>query len=169
MIEPFEDKLVSGGVISFGVSSYGYDMRISNKFLVPVIEPGAIIDPKDKENMEFREIETDRFLLEPGTYALARSLEYFRIPRDVLALCSGKSTYARCGVLVNLTPFEPEWEGYVTIAISNTAPSPVLLRAGEGIAQVIFIAAENVCAVSYSDRKGKYQGQKDITTAKICE
>ncbi|HOO56852.1 MAG TPA: dCTP deaminase [bacterium] len=166
MIEPFEESQVREGCISYGVSSYGYDMRLSGEFMAPVFGKGEL-DPKNKESMEFDEIKTSCFALAPGSFVLGRSEEYFRIPRDVLTICTGKSTYARCGVLVNVTPFEPEWEGFVTISIANTSPVPVRIYGGEGIAQVIFLGAEEPCDVSYADKKGKYQAQKGIGRATI--
>jgi dCTP deaminase len=167
MIEPFEAGQVKDGVVSYGVSSYGYDMRLSGRFMAPVLGGRAELDPKDSSKMKFEDVETSCFLLAPGSFVLGNSLEYFRIPRDVLALCTGKSTYARCGVLINITPLEPEWEGNVTISIANTSPVPVRIYAKEGIAQVIFIGAEEPCKVSYADRKGKYQAQKGIGTAQV--
>ncbi len=167
MIEPFEAGQVRDGVISYGVSSYGYDMRLGSTFLAPVIGNRAELDPKGGGKMEFEEVETGCFALAPGSFVLGRSLEYFRIPRDVLALCTGKSTYARCGVLINITPLEPEWEGNVTISIANTSPVPVRIYADEGIAQVVFIGAEKPCLTSYADKKGKYQAAKGIDTARV--
>ncbi len=167
MIEPFEEKLVSDGHISFGVSSYGYDMRVDRRYRVFRGQPGQIIDPKEVNTGLFEDFEGDSCVVEPGCFVLARSVEYFRIPRDVLTICTGKSTYARCGLLANITPFEPEWEGFVTMSLVNTGPSPVRVYSGEGIAQVIFLAAEETCTVSYRDRKGKYQAQKDIVFAKV--
>jgi len=167
MLEPFEEGQVSRSVVSYGISSYGYDMRISGHFKAPVFSGGGELDPKNPESLSFDEVETKCFALQPGSYVLARSLEYFRIPRDVIALCTGKSTYARCGVLVNVTPLEPEWEGYVTISIANTSPVPVRLYGGEGIGQVIFIGSDETCGISYADRKGKYQAQKDIQAGKV--
>ena len=166
MIEPFEPGQIRKG-ISYGVSSYGYDFRLSRKF--KVFKPGknVIMDPKDYPEEYFEEIESNFCIIPAGGFVLARSLEYFRIPRDVLTLCEGKSSYARCGIIVNITPFEPEWEGYVTISISNTAPSPAKIYAQEGIAQVIFLKADGECKTSYKDKKGKYQAQKDITYSKI--
>ncbi len=167
MIEPFEAGQMRDGVISFGVSSYGYDMRLSGNFMVPVTDSLSELDPKNRDSVKFEEVDTKCFALAPGSYVLGRSVEYFRIPRDVLTICAGKSTYARCGVVINVTPFEPEWEGYVTISIANTAPAPVRLYAGEGIAQVVFIGAESPCKISYADRKGKYQAQKGIERSQI--
>lgn len=176
MIRPFareqvkQIELPSGNirkVISFGVSSYGYDMRLGNMFRVLKADGKTEIDPKNIKPGLFQTIRADDYLvLPPQTLALAQTLEYFKIPRDVLTICYGKSTYARCGVLVNVTPFEPEWEGFATIAISNLSPNPVRLYAGEGIAQLIFLQTDDVCAVSYRDKNGKYQAQLEPTTAK---
>lgn len=167
IIDPFEESLIREGVISYGPSSYGYDFRIADTFLVPEFPAGVTVDPKNASALHMAEVRAPHVDIPANSYLLARSFEYFRIPRDVLALVFGKSTYARCGVLINVTPLEPEWEGTITISIANTAPHPVCLHAGEGIAQVIFLGAADVCEVSYADRKGKYQGQKDIRTAKI--
>lgn len=167
MIEPFQKEQVGKGVISFGVSSYGYDMRISNIFKAPVFDGTSVADPKNPESIIYEDVETACFALQPGSFVLARSYEFFRIPRDVLALVTGKSTYARCGVLVNVTPLEPEWEGYVTISISNTSHVPVRLYANEGIGQVLFLGADEVCKTSYADKKGKYQDAKGISTGKV--
>ena len=168
MIEPFESSQVRNGVISYGVSSYGYDMRLSNEFRIFHGTEGAVIDPKSVNEKSFEDVKTDTFITIPAnSYVLAKSMEYFRIPRSILTICFGKSTYARCGVIVNVTPFEPEWEGYVTLGISNTAPKPARLYANEGIAQVIFMEADEQCLTSYADKKGKYQAQKVITAAKI--
>jgi dCTP deaminase len=167
LIEPFEAGQVKQGVISYGVSSYGYDLRLSREFQAPRFQEDTIVDPKDGSSLEYDSLIADSILVPPGSFVLARSLEYFRIPRDVLALCTGKSTYARSGVVVNITPLEPEWEGYITINIFNAGPVPVKLYASEGAAQVIFIAADQVCETSYADRKGKYQAQQGITQSKI--
>ena len=167
MIEPFEPGQVRDGVISYGVSSYGYDLRLAREFRIPKFFEDAVVNPKDADALEYDDLTADSVLMPPNSFLLARSLEYFRIPRNVLALCTGKSTYARCGVLANITPLEPEWEGHITISLCNTGPCPVKLYAGEGAAQVIFFAAEEVCATSYADRKGKYQAQKGITGSKI--
>ena len=167
MIEPFESSQVGKGVISFGVSSYGYDMRIADEFKVFDKKTAKISDPKKFSDFHFREIKSKECVIPPNSYVLARSVEYFRIPRDILTITFGKSTYARSGVFVNITPFEPEWEGFVTIAINNLAPVPAKIYANEGIAQVIFLKAEEVCKTSYADKKGKYQAQKSITLAKI--
>jgi dCTP deaminase len=167
LIEPFEAAQVRDGVISYGVSSYGYDIRVANEFRIFEGRQG-IVDPKNFDAGSFNDVTTDSFvLIPPHSFALARTVEYFRIPRNVLTICFGKSTYARCGVIVNITPFEPEWEGFVTLGISNTAPVPARIYANEGIAQVLFFQSDEPCAVSYADKKGKYQAQKTITSAKI--
>ncbi|MBM3333202.1 dCTP deaminase [Candidatus Sumerlaeota bacterium] len=167
MIEPFEPSQVRRGVVSFGVSSYGYDLRLADEFRIFRPPEGACLDPKQFEPTWFVESKTDKCVVAPNSFVLARSLEYFRIPRDVIAVCFGKSTYARCGVIVNITPLEPEWEGYITISISNTAPVPAILYANEGIAQVIFIQGDPLCEVSYADKKGKYQAQTQITPPRV--
>lgn len=167
MIEPFQETQVSQGAISFGVSSYGYDFRLGNRFKLYRGATGGVLDPKSLHADAFDDFEGDQCLIPAGSFLLAESLEYFRIPRDVLTLCQGKSTYARCGVLVNVTPFEPEWQGHVTMSLANTAPDPVRLYAGEGIAQVIFLAADGVCETSYGDRQGKYQKQTGIVLPKV--
>lgn len=167
MIEPFVDKQIRDG-ISFGLSSYGYDFRISNEF--KVFDPAqgtGIIDPKAWDHLNFKDVIADVCEIPPNGYVLARTVEYFCIPRDIITICFGKSTYARCGVTINVTPFEPEWEGYATIAISNSTPRPAKIYANEGIGQIIFLRAEDECMISYSDKKGKYQSQKEITVAKI--
>lgn len=165
IIEPFAEAVSGGGVISYGVSSYGYDMRISDTF--KVFRGDGAIDPKQQSADDWEDITTDVLELPPGSAALGKSVEYFRIPRDVLTITFGKSTYARCGLLVNVTPFEPEWEGYVTISILNIGTHPVKIYANEGIAQVLFLGGDGVCETSYADKKGKYQAQKEITTAKV--
>jgi dCTP deaminase len=167
MIEPFESSQVGKGVISFGVSSYGYDMRITDEFKIFNAASTEFADPKDFNDSHFTAFKGDVCVIPPNSYVLARSLEYFRIPRDILTITFGKSTYARSGVIVNVTPFEPEWEGYVTISIANLTTRPAKLYANEGIAQVIFLKAEQVCKTSYADKKGKYQAQKTITIAKV--
>jgi dCTP deaminase len=163
MIEPFADEGVKEGVISFGLSSYGYDMRLSDVYRKLTAGDRDPIDPKTFRLERLEEVKAPEIVVPPNEFVIARSLEYFRIPRDTLTLCSGKSTYARCGVIVNVTPFEPEWEGYATIAVSNTGPAPVKLYSGEGIAQIIFLTAHEPCLRSYADKKGRYQAQKDIT------
>lgn len=167
MIAPFESSQVGKGVISFGVGSYGYDMRIADEFKIFNAETTQFADPKDFNDSHFTEFKGPVCIIPPNSYVLARSLEYFKIPRNILTITYGKSTYARSGVLVNVTPFEPEWEGYVTIAIANLTTRPAKLYANEGVAQVVFLKAEQVCKTSYADKKGKYQGQKKITIAKI--
>jgi len=167
MIEPFEPKLVSKG-ISFGESSYGYDFRISDEFQVFKGNPSEVpLDPKHPDPSNFEPVKKTVLTLPANTYALGRTIEYFRIPRNILTICFGKSTYARCGVMMNITPFEPEWEGYATIAIINTASRPVKIYSGEGIAQLLFLEASEGCETSYADRKGKYNKQQQITLSKI--
>jgi dCTP deaminase len=163
MIEPFVDKQVRKGAISYGVSSYGYDLRVSDQFKVFTDVYGAVVDPKNFDPKSFVDVKTDVCMVPPHSFALARSVEYFRIPRNVLTVCLGKSTYARCGIIVNVTPFEPEWEGHVTLEISNTTPLPCRIYANEGLAQVLFFESDEPCETSYKDRKGKYQGQRGIT------
>ena len=166
MIEPFEDRQVRAGVISYGVSSYGYDIRVADEFKVFTNINSTIVDPKNFDERSFVDIKGD-CIIPPNSFALAKTIEYFRIPRDVLTICVGKSTYARCGLIVNVTPFEPEWEGYVTLEISNTTPLPAKVYANEGIAQVLFFQSDEVCEVSYADKKGKYQGQQGLTLPKL--
>ncbi|MEE8594784.1 MAG: dCTP deaminase [Gemmatimonadota bacterium] len=163
MIEPFEEKQVRTGVISYGLSSYGYDMRVADEFRIFHNALSPVVDPKAFDERSFVEYEGDVCLIPPNSFVLARSVEYFRIPRDVLTLCVGKSTYARCGIITNVTPFEPEWEGFVTLEISNTTPLPARIYANEGIAQVLFFESDEPCEVSYSDKKGKYQAQRGVT------
>lgn len=163
MIEPFTESLRTEGVISSGVGSYGYDMRIADEFKIFRGRAGDVLDPKSTEPGHFEDFKGSICVIPPNSFVLARSLEYFRIPRDVLVICFGKSTYARSGVIVNVTPLEPEWEGHVTISISNTSPVPVRLYANEGIAQLVFLEASQPCETSYADRSGKYQAQKGIT------
>jgi dCTP deaminase len=167
MIEPFGETQKRSGVISYGVGSYGYDMRLGREFRIFDNNGAAFIDPKNTDPACFRGFSGDVCIIPPNSFALGSSLEYFRIPRDVLAVCFGKSTYARCGLVVNVTPLEPEWEGHVTISISNTTPLPARVYAGEGIAQVVFLRAEEPCDTSYRDKAGKYQAQKGITLSKI--
>jgi dCTP deaminase len=168
MIEPFEPAQVKG-VISFGLSSYGYDIRLADEFkiLSPEDVGGAPLDPKSVTSEIFQEVQAGTHVLAPGTFALGRTVEYFRIPPNVLTLCVGKSSYARCGVLVNVTPFEPGWEGHATLCIANVGPRPVRLHPGEGIAQVIFLESDELCEVTYADREGKYQAQRNITPARL--
>ena len=169
MIEPFADEQVREGCISYGVSSYGYDMRVAQDFKIFTNALSAIVDPKRFDPKSFVEFTGDVCVVPPNSFALARSVEYFRIPRNVLTVCVGKSTYARCGIITNVTPFEPEWEGHVTLEISNTTPLPAKIYANEGIAQVLFFASDpdDVCEKSYADKKGKYQAQRGITLPKI--
>jgi dCTP deaminase len=171
MIEPFVDRQVRSAenekVVSFGLSSYGYDLRVARHFKVFTNVYNSIIDPKKFRDDSFVDIEGDSCIIPPNSFALARSIEYFRIPRNTLALCIGKSTYARCGIIVNITPFEPEWEGTVTLEISNTTPLPAIVYAGEGLAQVLFLEAKEMCEVSYADRNGKYMNQLEITCPRI--
>jgi dCTP deaminase len=163
MIEPFNESLRTEGVISSGVGSYGYDMRIADEFKIFRGRPGSVLDPKSSESVHFEDFKGSICVIPPNSFVLGRSVEYLRIPRDVLVICFGKSTYARSGVVVNVTPLEPEWEGHVTISVSNTSPVPVKLYANEGIAQLVFLGASELCATSYADRSGKYQAQKGIT------
>lgn len=167
MIEPFCEKQISRGVISYGVSSYGYDIRVSNKFKIFTNVLGAVVDPKNFDPRSFIDFEGDVCLIPPNSFALAVTVEYFRIPRGVLTICVGKSTYARCGIIVNVTPFEPEWEGYATLEISNTTPLPAKIYANEGIAQVIFFESDEECQFSYKDKKGKYDRQLTITLPRV--
>ncbi len=167
MIEPFEDRQVRQGVVSYGVSSYGYDCRVGNEFKVFTNVYNTVVDPKNFDPQSFVDIKADVCIVPPNSFALASTVEYFRIPRDVLTVCLGKSTYARCGIIVNVTPFEPEWEGHVTIEISNTTPLPAKIYANEGIAQVLFFQSDEQCEISYKDKKGKYQAQRGVTLPKI--
>ena len=167
LIEPFEEGQVRKGVVSYGVSSYGYDTRVSDEFKIFTNVNSSIVDPKDFDPASFVDVKTEVCIVPPNSFALAHTVEYFRMPRNVLAICLGKSTYARCGIIVNVTPFEPGWEGYVTIEISNTTPLPAKIYANEGIAQVIFFEADEECAVSYADRAGKYQKQSGVTLPRI--
>ncbi|MFQ3566520.1 MAG: dCTP deaminase [Aggregatilineales bacterium] len=167
MIEPFVEKQVRDGAISYGLSSYGYDMRVADEFRVFTNVYSAIVDPKDFSPQSMVDIQSDVCIVPPNSFALARSVEYFRIPRNVLTLCVGKSTYARTGIITNVTPFEPGWEGFVTLEISNTTPLPAKIYANEGIAQVIFFEGDEECEISYADRKGKYQGQTGVTPARV--
>jgi dCTP deaminase len=165
MIRPFTAKQIKSG-ISYGLSSYGYDIRVADEFKIFTNVNSSIIDPKDFSTDSFVDVKAKSVLIPPNSFALARSVEYFKIPREVITICLGKSTYARCGIIVNVTPFEPEWEGFATLEISNTTPLPAKIYANEGIAQIIFLGADELCMVSYADRKGKYQGQKHITLPK---
>jgi dCTP deaminase len=167
MIEPFVDSQVRTGVVSFGLSSYGYDIRVADEFKVFTNINNTVIDPKSFDPRSFVDIKAEVCIVPPNSFALARTIEYFRIPRDVLTICLGKSTYARCGIIVNVTPFEPEWEGFVTLEISNTTPLPAKIYANEGLAQVLFFQSDEPCERSYADKKGKYQGQQGVTLPKI--
>jgi dCTP deaminase len=190
MIEPFVEGQVRESVVSYGLSSYGYDIRVADEFKVFTNVYGSVIDPKSFDprsfvdmkaevciippnsfalarTIEYFRVPRDVCIIPPNSFALARTIEYFRVPRDVLTVCLGKSTYARCGIIVNVTPFEPEWEGHVTIEISNTTPLPAKIYANEGIAQVLFFQSDEVCEVSYKDKKGKYQAQRGVTLPKI--
>jgi len=168
MVEPFEESLVKKGKVSFGLSSYGYDIRVDEEFKIFTNVNSTIVDPKNFDSNSFISVKTKDFILiPPNSFALARTVEYFRIPRNVLGICVGKSTYARCGIIVNVTPLEPGWEGYLVVEISNTTPLPAKIYANEGIAQVIFLESDEVCEVSYSDRHGKYMKQNGITLPKI--
>src|SRR5579884_3415948 len=167
MINPFSEKQVREGVVSYGLSSYGYDLRVADEFKVFTNVNSAIVDPKAFDEKSFVTIRADSILVPPNSFALARSVEYFKIPRSVLTICVGKSTYARCGIIVNVTPFEPEWEGFVTLEISNTTPLPARIYANEGLCQIIFFESDEICETSYADRKGKYQSQKGIVLPKL--
>ncbi len=167
MIEPFVEKQIRTDVISYGLSSYGYDMRVADEFRIFHNALSPVVDPKAFDERSFVEYEGDVCLIPPNSFALGRSVEYFRIPRDVLTLCVGKSTYARCGIITNVTPFEPEWEGFVTLEISNTTPLPARIYANEGIAQVLFFESDEPCEVSYNDKKGKYQAQRGVTPPRL--
>ncbi len=167
MIEPFSENQVRDGVISYGVSSYGYDIRVADEFKIFTNVNSTIVDPKRFDQQSFVDFKGDVCIIPPNSFALARTVEYFRIPRNILTICLGKSTYARCGIIVNVTPFEPEWEGTATLEISNTTPLPAKIYANEGIAQVVFFEASEVCETSYADKKGKYQAQREITLPRI--
>lgn len=167
IIEPFEETQVRKGVISFGLSSYGYDIRIDNEFKIPEAKDSSIIDPKCFNISSFSNIKADYCIIQPHSYILGKSVEYFKLPRNILTLCFGKSTYARCGIVVNITPLEPEWEGYITMAVCNTSGRPVKIYSSEGIAQIVFLESNDICQTSYADKKGKYQAQKKITVSKI--
>ena len=167
MIEPFVEGQISKGVISYGLSAYGYDIRVSDEFKVFTNVHNTLVDPKNFDDKSFVELKADECIVPPNSFALAKTVEYFRIPRSTITVCLGKSTYARCGIIVNVTPFEPEWEGFVTLEISNTTPIPAKIYANEGIAQVLFFEGDEECETSYADKKGKYQKQVGITTPKI--
>ena len=167
MIDPFEEKQVREGVISFGVSSYGYDVRIADEFKIFTNINTIIVDPKNFDPKSLVDFKGDVCIVPPNSFALGRSVEYFRIPRKTMTICVGKSTYARCGIITNVTPLEPEWEGYVTLEISNTTPLPARIYANEGIAQVLFFESDEDCSISYRDKKGKYQAQKGVTLPRV--
>ena len=162
MIKPFEERQVRAGGISYGLSSYGYDLRIADEFKIFTNVNCTVVDPKNFDERSFVTVSSECAIVPPNSFALARSVEDFKIPRDVLTICVGKSTYARCGIITNVTPFEPEWEGFVTLEISNTTPLPAKIYANEGIAQVLFFQSDEACQTSYADRQGKYQGQQGI-------
>ncbi|MEK7538525.1 MAG: dCTP deaminase [Patescibacteria group bacterium] len=171
MIEPFEPNQVKvvgdKRIVSYGTSSYGYDVRCADEFKIFTNINSTIVDPKNFDVKSFVDVKAEVCIIPPNSFALARTVEYFRIPRNVLTICLGKSTYARCGIIVNVTPFEPEWEGYVTLEFSNTTPLPAKIYANEGVAQVIFFESDEVCGTSYKDRGGKYQGQSGVSVAKV--
>ena len=167
MIDPFTDSQVRQGVISYGVSSYGYDIRVADEFKIFTNVFSAIVDPKNFNPQSMIDFKGDVCIIPPNSFALARTIEYFHIPRNVLTICLGKSTYARCGIIVNVTPFEPEWEGFVTLEISNTTPLPAKIYANEGMAQVLFFEGDEPCEISYADKKGKYQKQQSIVLPKL--
>ena len=167
MIEPFVDAQVRTGVISYGVSSYGYDIRVADEYKIFTNVFSTIVDPKNFDPKSMVDYKGDNCVIPPNSFVLARTVEYFRIPRQVLTICLGKSSYARCGLIVNVTPFEPEWEGHVTLEISNTTPLPARIYSNEGIAQVLFFEGDKPCDISYADKKGKYQGQQSIQLPKL--
>jgi len=167
MIEPFEEGQIRNGVISYGTSSYGYDIRVADEFKIFTNINSAIVDPKNFDPRSMVDFRGEVCIIPPNSFALGRTVEYFRIPANVLTICLGKSTYARCGIIVNVTPFEPEWEGYVTLEISNTTPLPAKIYANEGIAQVLFFEGDEPCEITYAMKKGKYQGQQSIMLPKL--
>jgi dCTP deaminase len=167
MIDPFEERQVREGVISYGVSSYGYDIRVASEFRIFTNVNSSIVDPKKFDPRSLVDVHGDVCIIPPNSFALARTVEYFRIPRNIITVCVGKSTYARCGIIVNVTPFEPEWEGHATLEISNTTPLPAKVYANEGIAQVLFLEADEECEISYADKKGKYQAQVGVVLPRI--
>ncbi len=167
MIEPFLEKQTRAGVISYGLSSYGYDARVADEFKIFTNVDSAVVDPKRFDEASFVSRKTDVCVIPPNSFALARTIEYFRIPRDVLVICLGKSTYARCGLIVNVTPLEPEWEGHVTLEISNTTPLPAKVYANEGLCQFLFLKGDSLCETSYADRGGKYMGQTGVTLPRM--
>jgi len=167
MISPFEDKQVRGNKISYGLSSFGYDARVSNEFKIFTNVNSEIVDPKNFKLNNFISKKGDECIIPPNSFVLSSTVEYFRIPNDVMVICLGKSTYARCGIIVNVTPLEPSWEGYVTLELSNTTPLPAKIYANEGACQFLFLKGDTDCEISYADRKGKYQGQKGVTLPKL--
>jgi len=167
MIEPFEPGQVRDGAISYGVSSFGYDVRVADEYKVFTDVHSVVVDPKAFDERSFVDIKADHCIIPPNSFALARTLEYFRVPSDVLVVCVGKSTYARCGIIVNVTPLEPEWEGHLTLEISNTTPLPAKIYSNEGLAQLLFFQGEEVPETTYATRKGKYQGQKGVTLPRL--
>jgi dCTP deaminase len=167
MIRPFEEKQVRESVISYGLSSYGYDLRVADEFKIFTNVNSTIVDPKKFDARSFVEFQGPACIVPPNSFALARSVEYFKIPRNVLTICLGKSTYARCGIIVNVTPLEPEWEGFVTLEISNTTPLPARVYSNEGLCQIIFLESDEACETSYKDKKGKYQSQQGIVLPKV--
>ena len=169
MISPFTDEQIKDGTISYGVSSYGYDIRVADEYKIFTNVNNSIIDPKNFDANSFVDFKGDVCIVPPNSFALARSVEYFKIPRKILTICVGKSTYARCGIIVNVTPFEPEWEGYVTLEISNTTPLPAKIYSNEGLCQVLFFESDEDCEVSYKDKSGKYLKQVGITLPKIIK
>jgi dCTP deaminase len=167
MINPFAEKQVRNGVVSYGLSSYGYDLRVADEFKIFTNVNSSLIDPKNFDEKSFVTLQSECAIIPPNSFALARSVEYFKIPRDVLTVCVGKSTYARCGIIVNVTPFEPEWEGFVTLEISNTSPLPAKVYANEGMCQILFFQSDEMCETSYKDKKGKYQAQTGIVLPRL--
>ncbi len=167
MIEPFAENQVREGTISYGVSSYGYDLRIADEFKIFTNINSTRVDPKNFDAKNFVDFRGEVCIVPPNSFALGRSVEYLRIPRDVITICVGKSTYARCGIITNVTPLEPEWEGHVTLEISNTTPLPAMIYANEGIAQVLFLGSDEICEISYKDKKGKYQNQRGVTLPRL--
>jgi len=167
MILPFEEKQVRHGVISYGLSSYGYDVRIADEFKIFTNVFGAVVDPKNFDSKSFVDFQGEVCIIPPNSFALGRTVEYFRIPRKAMTICVGKSTYARCGIITNVTPLEPGWEGHVTLEISNTTPLPAKIYANEGIAQILFFESDEECMISYADKKGKYQSQQGVTLPKV--
>jgi dCTP deaminase len=167
MIKPFAESQVREGVISYGISSYGYDLRVADEFKIFTNVNSNIVDPKHFDERSFVEFRGPVCIIPPNSFALARSVEYFKIPRNILTICVGKSTYARCGIIVNVTPLEPEWEGFVTLEISNTAPLPARVYSNEGLCQIVFFNSNQVCEISYKDKKGKYQAQQGIVLPKV--